>query len=204
MYTFSQGSLLHKLRIFTIRVNLKISFYFFSNPEIQERIFEEITENIGEDEGINHESISKLEYLEASLMETMRMCPPATGHLRACTRDCVVKGIKFQKGMSVAMWSYASHYYPKFYPDPEVFKPERFLKENSDQVIPFTWRPFGSGQRVCIGQRYAMVGMKLFMAKFIAKFKLLPTEKTKLEYPTPNGFLLISYKESVAKIEKRQ
>ena len=39
----------------------------------------------------------------------------------------------------------AAHHDPEFFPEPEKFKPERFLKGNADDIIPHTWRPFGSG-----------------------------------------------------------
>lgn len=48
-----------------------------------------------------------------------------------------------KKGTRVLMPTYASHMNPEFFPEPEEFRPERFLKENTDQIIPFTYRPFG-------------------------------------------------------------
>ena len=48
-------------------------------------------------------------------------------------------------------------------------------------IIPHTWRPFDSGNRVCIGQRFAMMEMKIIIAKLLSKFKLTLTEKSGLE-----------------------
>jgi cytochrome P450 len=52
------------------------------------------------------------------------------------------------------------HHSEEYFPEPEKFKPERFLKENSADVVPFTFRPFGGGNRECIGRRFAMNEMK--------------------------------------------
>ena len=96
----------------------------------------------------------------------------------------------------------AAHHDPEFFPEPERFKPERFLKENADNIIPYTWRPFGSGNRVCIGQRFAMMEMKIIIAKLLSKFKLTLTEKSGLEEQM-GTFALFQYNTSYAKLELR-
>jgi len=170
-------------------------------PEVQEKIIEEIRDNIGSDD-ITHESISTLEYLEACIMETLRVCPTPMEHDRTCVNDCIVNGIKVKKGVRIMMPTLPAHLDPEFFPEPEKYQPERFLKENAANVIPYTWRPFGSGNRVCIAQRFAMMEMKLFFAKFMAKFKLIPTEKSGL-VPEPGNYAFFMYNESIAKVEPR-
>ena len=171
-------------------------------PEEQENILNEILDNIGPTEDINHENIKELHYLEACIMETMRLCPPISEHDRTCTKDCVVNGIPFKKGTRIQLSIYASHYDEEFFPEPHKYKPERFLKENADQLIPYTWRPFGSGNRNCLGQRLAITEMKIFMAMLLRKFKIKKTPKTKLE-STPGGFIMITYPEIKVGLEKR-
>lgn len=48
-----------------------------------------------------------------------------------------------KKGTRIDMPIWASHHNPEFFPEPEEFRPERFLKENADQILPYTYRPFG-------------------------------------------------------------
>ena len=64
----------------------------------------------------------------------------------------------------------------------------------ADQIIPYTWRPFGSGNRVCIGQRFALMEIKIFISKLLYKFKVERTPRTELKY-SPGGFFIISYPE---------
>ena len=170
-------------------------------PEVQEKIIEEIRDNIGSDD-ITHESISTLEYLEACIMETLRVCPTPMEHDRTCVSDCIVNGIKVKKGVRIMMPTLPAHLDPKFFPEPEKYQPERFLKENAANVIPYTWRPFGSGNRVCIAQRFAMMEMKLFFAKFMAKFKVTPTKRSGL-VPELGAYGFLFYNESIAKVEPR-
>ena len=176
-------------------------YHFARNPEAQEKVMEEILDNIGSEE-INHENINSLHYLEACIMETLRMCPPVTEHDRVCTNDCEINGIKIKKDTRIQLPVYAAHMDPDFFPNPHVYRPERFLKENADEIIPYTWRPFGAGNRVCIGQRFALMEIKIFMAKFLSKFRVESTNKTKLLYK-PGGFFLLSYPEIVVALKPR-
>ena len=148
------------------------------NPDLQDRAYEEIMAGLGDDENITHDHIKDMDYLEAFTKETLRIKPPIAEHDRICIKDTVVCGIPVKRGTSIQLPIPASHYDEEFFPDPYTFKPDRFLKENEDKIIPYTWRPFGAGNRVCIGQRFAMMEMKLFVAKFLAKFKVIATEKS--------------------------
>ena len=172
-----------------------------AHQEVQDKILEEILDKIGS-EDITHENIASLEYLEACIMENLRLCPPALEHDRTCVKDCVVNGIKVRKGVRIQMPIYSAHYNKEFFPEPEKYQPERFLKENADNIIPYTWRPFGSGNRVCIGQRFAMMEIKILIAKLISKFELICTEKSGIK-PEKGTFSFFLYPHSFAKVELR-
>ena len=94
------------------------------------------------------------------------------------------------------------HYNSKFFPEPEKFQPERFLKSNENKVVPFSHLPFGGGPRVCMGQRFAMVEMKIAIAKLLARFRIMATPETKLE-PLKGDPFLFSYDEIRVKLEPR-
>ena len=118
---------------------------------------------------------------------------------RLCTKDCVVQGMFIKKNTFIQMPLWASHHNPDFFPEPEVFRLERFLKENSDEIIPYTFRPFGAGPRDCIGKRFAMVEMMIAMATILKNFKIEKTEETKLDLLKGNFFHL-GFKEIKVKL----
>jgi cytochrome P450 len=76
---------------------------------------------------------------------------------------------------------YGSHHWEEFFPTPEKFIPERFLKTNQSQIKPFTFRPFGGGNRACIGQRFAINEMKICMSMLLSKYRLEKVPQTKLD-----------------------
>ncbi len=63
-----------------------------------------------------------------------------------------------------------------------IYFPERFLKENLEQIQPFTYRPFGAGNRTCIGSRFARSEIKICMAKLLNRFKLESGSETGLKF----------------------
>ena len=91
----------------------------------------------------------------------------------------------------------------EFFPEPNSFQPERFLKENADKIVEFTWRPFGSGQRVCIGQRFAITEMKIFLAKFVSKFRIIEVPETKFNPSSGSPFLNL-YDNVIVELVERQ
>jgi cytochrome P450 family 6 len=66
-------------------------------------------------------------------------------------------GLKIEKGINVIMPVYGLHYDPDYFPDPYKFDPERFSDENKKNIKPYTYIPFGSGPRGCIGKSYGVL-----------------------------------------------
>ena len=66
---------------------------------------------------------------------------------RLCDKDCQIGNIQFKKGVTVVFPIWAIHHSADFYPEPEKFQPERFLKENKDSIPTFAYIPFGGGPR---------------------------------------------------------
>ena len=85
----------------------------------------------------------------------------------------------------------AMHYNPEYYPNPQRWDPERFMPENRDKLVPYTYMPFGLGPRNCVGMRFALMEAKTAIAYLINKFKFIRTDSTKVPLkPQLKSFIL--------------
>lgn len=127
------------------------------NPDVQQKLFEEIKEVESRMNGkrITYDILQKMKYLDMVITESLRKWPPIALTDRVCSKDYVYEedGVKFQikKGMMVAIPSISFHYDEKYFPNSNVFDPERFNDENKRNISPGTYLPFGIGPRNCIG-----------------------------------------------------
>jgi cytochrome P450 len=112
------------------------------------------------------EKICSLPYLDATIKEVMRLRPvvPAVG--RVLQRPMTIGGYDLPKGTAVGACIYLAHRNPDVYPEPEAFRPERFLGVPTD---PVSWLPFGGGIRRCIGAQFALYEMKIVLATILAE-----------------------------------
>lgn len=98
-----------------------------------------------------------LEYLpilKKLISETLRKYPPAVVIPRICTEDYNVPGtnVVLDKGTRILIPIYALHHDEEYFPNPDVFDPDRFSEENRNKRHPFSYMPFGEGPRICIGK----------------------------------------------------
>lgn len=163
------------------------------NPEIQEKLRDEIQEVAEKMDGLSYESIQAMRYLDRCLMETLRLYPILPFLDRRCTSDYQIPGtdIILKKGQGIYIPIMGIQRNPQYFPEPLKFDPERFLPENIEKRHPFSYLPFGEGPRNCIGKRYALVNAKCGLAHLLLKYKLEFSDKTqdKLDL-SPRGFLL--------------
>nr|XP_022914560.1 cytochrome P450 9e2-like [Onthophagus taurus] len=156
------------------------------NPQIQKRLQQEIDETLNKCKGkINYESLIGMKYMDMVVTETFRKWPPVIGVDRACTKKYTFKptnnnekSLKIYPGELIWIPVGAIHRDPKFYPNPDEFKPERFNEYNKDKIKPYTFLPFGLGPRNCIGSRLALLEIKMFFFFILTKFEFVPNQKT--------------------------
>lgn len=184
-----------------------IAYNLTQYPDIQQRLYEEIQSTLEKHGGkLDHDTISDMVFMDAIIQENLRLNGPVNVHVRVCTKDCeVIPGMFVKEGMRIDMPIYTSHHWPEFFPEPQKFKPERFLKgsEGEEDIIPYTYRPFGAGLRLCIGQRFSLTETKIGLAKLLTKYRLVAAPETKLDIRTGDLFLL-SYEKMMIKLEERQ
>ena len=172
-------------------------------PTIQEKLLQEIKSAMNRhDDVLSYDTITDIEYLDAVINESLRINGPVLMHVRTCTKDCeVLPGMTVKKGTQVMMPIYAAHHCPEFFPQPEEFRPERFL--SSSEVIPYTFRPFGAGLRLCIAQRFALNEIKVALVKLMLEYKFCIADETKLDLNKGDTFFY-SYPEMKLRLERRK
>lgn len=157
-----------------------------SNLEIQIKLQREIDDVLAKSnyDEVNYEIINNLPYLDAVVKEVLRFYPPSIVE-RVCDKDYELpaaspgeKPFVMKKGMICWVPVFAIHHDEKYYDNPDRFQPERFLDKAYRNS--FSFMPFGVGPRICIGQRFAMLQMKLVLFYLLALYELKPCAKTTL------------------------
>jgi cytochrome P450 len=100
------------------------------------------------------------EYLDATIKETLRIRPVVTDVSRKLTQDIELAGLRIPAGALVMPAIAAMHFREDLYPEPDEFRPERFLERTPDT---YTWIPFGGGVRRCIGASFAQFEMRVMI-----------------------------------------
>jgi cytochrome P450 len=110
-------------------------------------------------------------YLEATIKETLRMRPVIVDIARRLTREIELGGYRIPAGALLMPSIAAVHYRQDLYPDPDEFRPERFLRGTTES---YTWIPFGGGVRRCIGASFAQFEMKIMVRAILECADLRP------------------------------
>ena len=118
------------------------------------------------------------------ILEAMRLYPPVPGISRQSIAEDKIGNINIAPNTKVEVSMYVTHRHPEFWDDPEKFDPDRFSAKNLENRIPFTYFPFGGGDRACIGGDMAMLELQLIMTMIIQRFKIEISQNFKT-YPHP-------------------
>jgi cytochrome P450 len=130
------------------------------HPEAMERLRSEL-----EEEGD--------EYLDAVIKEALRLRPPLPFVARRVNQPYELGGYELPVETLIAACIYLVHRRPDVYPEPERFRPERFLEQKEGT---YTWIPFGGGERHCLGRSFALAEMKVVLRAVVARTRLEPDE----------------------------
>ncbi|RID79952.1 hypothetical protein BRARA_A02651 [Brassica rapa] len=146
------------------------------NPEIQERLYQEIKGVAGEEaKEIEEEEAHKMPYLKAVVLEGLRRHPP--GHMvlpHSVTEDTVLGGYKIPKKGTVNFMVAEIGRDPAVWDEPMAFKPERFMGEESVDITGsrgIKMMPFGAGRRICPGIGLAMLHLEYYVANMVREFE---------------------------------
>jgi cytochrome P450 len=114
------------------------------------------------------ERLAGLPYLQAVCLETLRMRPVIPVVARELQLPFRIRGMTLPAGTFVTPCSYLAHRRPEAFPDPDTFKPERFLDQ---RYSPYEYFPFGGGVHRCIGMSFALLELQLVLGVLVRTFR---------------------------------
>jgi cytochrome P450 len=139
-------------------------------PEAVERIRREGEEVYGDREPTAAD-YSGLAFTRAVIQETMRIYPPIWGIIRVATAEDEIGGVKINPGDRVTLFAYGAHHNPKFWSEPELFQPERWMAGAAKKHVKYSYIPFGGGKRSCIGGAMSQVENTLALSLLLRRFR---------------------------------
>ncbi len=170
-------------------------YHILAAPEVQARLRDELAEVTGGGR-LRPEHFGKLEYLEAVIREGLRLRPVVPIVARRLVAPFEVAGWTLPARTIVAPCIYLVHRNPEVWPEPDAFRPERFMgvrldprAERADErsesesggpgpprgrhrLDPYRWLPFGGGVRRCLGQAFALFEMRVVLATLLHRVEL--------------------------------
>jgi cytochrome P450 len=133
------------------------------HPEALERLVESVRGSEGDD------------YLDATIKESLRLRPVVPAVARYLTEPTDFGSFALPAGVHITPSIYLTHRNPDVYPDPEAFRPERFLERPAGT---YEWIPFGGGTRRCLGASFALFEMRIVLATIAQAIDLAPARRS--------------------------
>ncbi|MFN8377194.1 MAG: cytochrome P450 [Anaerolineae bacterium] len=135
-------------------------------PNVKDALRTEIKATMGE-RSTTLAHLSNLDLLDRVIKESMRLLPPVTIGSRLLVEDVEVEGVRIPAGSEVVFSHYHTHHDPGLYPEPERFRPDRWIGLSPS---PYEYLPFSTGQRMCIGAPFAIAEIKVTLAAILQRF----------------------------------
>ena len=172
-------------------------YALLKHPEVLKKAYEEVDRVLGPDIDARptYQQVTQLTYITQILKEALRLWPPAPAYGIAPLKDETIGGkYKLKKNTFITILVMALHRDPSVWgPNPDAFDPENFSREAEAARPVNAWKPFGNGQRACIGRGFAMHEAALAIGMILQRFKLVDVNRYQMHLKEtltikPDGF----------------
>lgn len=156
-------------------------YALLKHPEVLKKAYEEVDRVLGSDVNAKptYQQVTQLGYITQILKEALRLWPPAPAYGISPLNDETIGGkYRLKKNTFVTVLVLALHRDPSVWgPNPDAFDPENFSREAEAARPLNAWKPFGNGQRACIGRGFAMHEAALALGMILQRFKLIDVNR---------------------------
>ncbi|HMI17049.1 MAG TPA: cytochrome P450, partial [Bradyrhizobium sp.] len=172
-------------------------YALLKHPQVLKKAYEEVDRVLGPDTDARptYQQVTQLTYITQILKEALRLWPPAPAYGIAPLNDETIGGkYKLKKNTFITILVMALHRDPSVWgPNPDAFDPENFSREAEAARPVNAWKPFGNGQRACIGRGFAMHEAALAVGMILQRFKLIDINRYQMHLKEtltikPDGF----------------
>jgi cytochrome P450 len=150
-----------------------IAFAFYAlatNPDVRERFHAEVDALDGPP---TVDDLPALDVTDRVVTETLRKYPPVYTIPREAATDVIIDGYRIPEGAATWLTVDQVHRDPRFYDDPDAFRPSRWTTDLRERLPDFAYAPFGGGPRRCIGRQFARVEASLALATIGREYDLV-------------------------------
>jgi len=162
-----------------------------NNREVLNKAVQELDTQMGDKTMEMELDLTRLEYLQAIIKETLRLYPPAPMNLpHESIEDCTAGGYHVPAGTRLLTNIYQLQRDPMLYPDPLEFRPERFLTTHKDVDVKgqhFELIPFSAGRRICPGISFSLQLMQIALATLLHGFDIVTQDGEPVDMVEQSG-----------------
>jgi cytochrome P450 len=156
----------------TTALNLSWSWYLLAkHPEVEAKLHAELDAVLAS-RVPTAADLPKLQYTDRVIRETLRLYPPAWRIFRRTVEPLTLGDYTLPPGTNIVMSQWVTHRDPRWFPEPDRFRPDRWNEESAAKLPRFAYFPFGGGPRVCIGAGFAMMEATLLLAAIAQKYRM--------------------------------
>ncbi|KAF8266319.1 cytochrome P450 [Lactarius quietus] len=167
------------------------------HPEAQKKAWDEIDTVVGRERLPTFEDRPKLPFVDAMCKEVLRwrpVTPLAVPH--AAMEDGVYEGVFIPEGAVLVGNTWAIFHDPSVYPQPDVFKPERFLNpDGSLRDDPLLSSAFGYGKRICPGRHFVDATLFIYVASLLSVFRIETPQDGQIQHEYKYSEGIVSHPE---------
>jgi cytochrome P450 len=146
-------------------------FLLSQNKETDDRLASELASVLG-GRLPTLDDLPRLRCVEHVVNEALRLYPPAWAIGREVVEPVELRGIRFPRRAQLFFSQWVVHRDPRYFPDPEAFRPERWADGLAKRLPRFAYFPFGGGPRACIGNAFATMEAIFILATVAQRFRL--------------------------------